>query len=88
MAQSAGANRVTFRIIDLQPDKIPAAFEFVDYKGSKWYLEHPIGRAVAIQQLRVLLRLWKNRQIRTIRILRSRVFWASRRHQICFRAFY
>ncbi|MCK4882017.1 MAG: hypothetical protein KAS92_03230, partial [Candidatus Omnitrophica bacterium] len=50
---------VTFRTIDTQGDKMPLPFSFVRYEGNKWYLDHPLGRAVFVRQIRAFLRVWK-----------------------------
>jgi RNA polymerase sigma factor (sigma-70 family) len=69
IVDAAGSKEVTFRVIDFQEDKKPAAWAFIDYRGYKWYLGHPIGRAVARQQLRACLRLWTQERKRTLRVM-------------------
>jgi phosphotransferase system enzyme I (PtsP) len=69
IVDAAGSKEVTFRVIDFQEDKKPAAWAFIDYRGYKWYLGHPIGRAVARQQLRAWLRLWTQERKRTLRVM-------------------
>ncbi len=74
-----GGKKITFRVIDWQPDKRPLSWAHAAYEGEKWYLEHPLGRAVARQQLRVwfilserlkaLERLWDKQDAGSLRVM-------------------
>ncbi|NQU19283.1 hypothetical protein HQ550_03920, partial [bacterium] len=57
IVKAAGSHEVVLRIVDFQPDKKPLPFQFLYYKGKEWWKDHPLGQAVAIQQLRALIRL-------------------------------
>gem|GEM_PF-5117185 len=56
---AAKGGTVTFRVFDLQPDKKPQFLRTLNYDKYDFYLRHPWGRQIAIDQLRAFLRLWK-----------------------------